>query len=79
MKIEYCINEYLEDKYELTLQDSFRGDSELIVHCCAEDYHDNHDGWEDTWPIKIRAFEDGHELGVFNVEREYSPEFIVMK
>lgn len=43
----------------------------------AEDYHGNHDGWEDRWPIEIEIFdsEDGPSAGRFEVERESVPQF----
>ncbi|WOE32790.1 MULTISPECIES: hypothetical protein [unclassified Acinetobacter] len=24
---------------------------------CAEDYYDNHDGWESTWPLEFHLYE----------------------
>lgn len=44
---------------------------------CAEDYHDQHDGWECTWPIQILLAEkeDSAVWKLFLVEREYSAEF----
>lgn len=56
-------------------------DQEALVDDCAEDYHKNHDGWEDTWPLKfsIAETEDGPIIATFNVERDYTPMFCAYK
>jgi hypothetical protein len=43
----------------------------------AEDYYDNHDGWEyKDWPYDIYIWdEDGKYLGASTVHMEYSPNF----
>jgi len=45
---------------------------------CASDYHDDHDGWESSWPIVLMLFEteDGPEVCRFSVDLEARPHFI---
>ena len=50
-----------------------------VAEDAAEDYHDNHDGWESSsWPVEITLYEtqDGPALGVFEVDREAQPVFM---
>ncbi|MDI6637075.1 hypothetical protein [Pantoea dispersa] len=53
--------------------DSF--DLEEIAQEAAEDFYENHDGWEAAWPREIEIFADGLSLGIFEVEREFTPVF----
>lgn len=50
-----------------------------LVDECAEDYHSNHDGWEDSWPLTITLWESesSNNGWSFEVEREMAPEFHV--
>jgi hypothetical protein len=47
------------------------------VEKCAQDFHWDHAGWECSWPLTfiLKLEEDGPVVGVFEVEREYSPSF----
>jgi hypothetical protein len=46
----------------------------------AEDYHSNHDGYEDDWPLTFVLLDDaGKELGRFMVDREAIPHFYAAK
>lgn len=47
----------------------------LVATDLADDYHHNHDGWEDDWPLELRIYKDGEEVGRFKVERESQPVF----
>jgi len=64
-----------EDAYECN--SSF---SELIyvAQSAAEDYWDNHDGWESSWPQKICVEVNG-ETGTFIVHMDTEPVFYVSK
>jgi hypothetical protein len=64
-----------ETRYEMTI-DSLTDRSDRAVEA-GEDYHHNHDGWEDSWPVEIELFdsEDGPCVGLFEVEREAIPSF----
>jgi hypothetical protein len=47
-----------------------------IAEAAAEDYHDNHDGWEANWPLILTIWADDKRLlGKFEVERETTPVF----
>lgn len=43
----------------------------------ASDYHDNHDGWESSWPLvfSLHETQGGPELARFEVQREAEPVF----
>jgi hypothetical protein len=64
------------DTYDL---DDSDGHEELAA-ACAEDFHDNYDGWESQWPrvITLYASKDGPELVRMSVQREYTPTFEAM-
>lgn len=47
----------------------------LIADELAEDYNDNHDGWEASWPLELRIYKDGVEVARFEVEKEMVPSF----
>lgn len=49
----------------------------LMADELAADYHDNHDGWEASWPSELRIYKRGEEVARFEVEREYEPTFIL--
>jgi hypothetical protein len=51
-------------------------DLEYIAEECADDYHSNHDGWEDSWPVTFLLWDNqGRELGTFEVYRDTEPVF----
>lgn len=52
-------------------------DWEIMAEACAEDYHSNHDGWEASWPVELRLYEDGTEVARLIVECEHQPAFSV--
>lgn len=53
-----------------------QSDIEHIAEEAAEDYHQNRDGWDCSWPITFTvATEDGKEIGDVQVERESVPHF----
>ena len=41
----------------------------------AQDYYDNCDGWESSWPKTISVFKNDRLLGVYSVELEHEPTF----
>lgn len=51
----------------------------LVATDLADDYHHNHDGWEDSWPIELRIYKDSEEVGRFSVEREMQPAFYALE
>lgn len=50
-------------------------DWELMAESCADDYHSNHDGWEASWPLEFRLYEDGAEVAHVTVDCEHRPSF----
>lgn len=59
--------------------DAFQCDSEAwdlqdAAEEAADDYHSNHDGWENSWPLTICVEQDG-KTGQFIVDREARPHF----
>jgi len=50
--------------------------AEYIAEDAAEDYFENHDGWESSWPQSFQIWtEDDEDYGVFEVEMEHEPVF----
>lgn len=46
----------------------------------AKDFHQNHDGWEYSWPLNLSIFRtDGSLVGTFEVDREMEPVFSARK
>lgn len=52
-------------------------EARMAAEEAAEDYWQNHDGWESTWPLTFALYEteDGPELHRFRVEEESEPVF----
>ncbi|WGL99114.1 hypothetical protein QE177_04330 [Arsenophonus sp. aPb] len=81
MLIQYAIHDINdeEDRYELEINSYDEKWSDLIATQCAEDYHNNHDGWESDWPLVIRIFANNEIIGDFKVEMEFWPSFPAKK
>lgn len=76
MEYRYSVdNASFEDSY--AFKTNFSEDNpEWVAEEAAKDYHSNHDGWEDSWPLDFELFTAaGVSLGVFTVEREAVPSF----
>ncbi len=74
MEFTYNIN---GGRYRFKLETSLGEDSsECIAEEAAEDYQENHDGGESSWPVEIRVFKGDELLGKYEVHREYEPIFI---
>lgn len=54
-------------------QRTYGEDWDLVATDLAEDFADHHDGWESSWPLQIRIYDHGQEIGRFEVEREFEP------
>ena len=50
-----------------------------IIEEAAEDYFNNHDGWENNWPIRIELFIESESIGIYSVELESTPIFSASK
>ena len=84
------MNEYLYCQSDDTKYDGFDPDSycdsiktnwdeespDYILQDCAEDFWNNHDGWESTWPLSFSVFSKSGEL-LFSgeVSMEMEPQF----
>ena len=80
MKVFYSVDEVCElSVYEMNAAgDSF---DKYVAEECAQDYHDNHDGWElQSWPytFSLRETEDGPVGARFAVDREAVPSFTAL-
>ena len=77
MKIWYTVPDHDEvSRYSCEVSTSTTFDDlDYQAEICAENYNDEHDGWESTWPLTIALFasEDGPEIARFKVEQEFSP------
>ena len=65
-----------DDAYECDVNFDYSDatDAKWIAEECAQDYHDNRDGWESKWPIKLSLIlSDG--IHDFEIERESVPQF----
>lgn len=73
---EYAI-ENEEERYEF--KTVFVSDSETgrnwIAQDAAEDFYNNHDGWEASWPIDFSIFSGEKFVGSFSVHCEAVPQF----
>lgn len=81
MKIYYttsCDHEefyFFESMWDLDENNSFMASE------AAEDFWDNHDGYEVSWPLTIMLHknEGGPEIGKYSIMRETVPEFHAIK
>ena len=55
-------------------------DAEDVAATAAENFHDQHDGWESSWPITFEILDEADiSLGSFQVDRELVPHFFVSR
>ena len=73
-KYHYIIEDYghIYPEDSMTVQSN---DSYSFANVVAEDYWDNYDGWESTWPLIFHIYDDEHYLGKYEVEMEAEPIF----
>jgi len=65
------------DTYEI---ESNFDDAEHVAVAAAEDFHDQRDGWESSWPITFEILDEADiSLGSFQVDREAVPHFFVSR
>lgn len=50
----------------------------LVATDLAADYHSNHDGWEDNWPIDLRIYKESECVWRGRVVLEMEPSFYVV-
>lgn len=49
--------------------------SRQLAETCAEDFHQNHDGWDASWPLRFVLFGNDEFLGEYVVDRVAVPQF----
>jgi hypothetical protein len=65
-----------EYRWEYDMGHIIFDDNAWLAECIAEDYFDNHDGWESSWPLNIFIWNNRQEfIGVYSVELENKPVF----
>lgn len=76
MNVEYSIGDAGERYSANTTWEMEEAALEYIAQDCAEDYHSNHDGWEDKWPLVVHLYStEGLRIGSFIVKLEMEPSF----
>jgi hypothetical protein len=75
--IIYAVDgEDIDNGYKLITTFAEEDPAWMIAEQAAEDYHANHDGWEDYCPLEFSIWlEDGTPLGTFSIELEAVPTF----
>jgi len=73
-KIWYSVD---DDEHRYTLE----GEYMLCAEDCADDFHNQHDGWECSWPKTFVLYDSATspEMGRYTVEREVEPVFYATK
>ncbi len=80
MRLEYIISDTFESYPENArkMRNVGKYDHEFIelfAEQCAENYWDNHDGYQSNWPLVFEIFLDGESKGKFDVDMESIPQF----
>ncbi len=72
-------------RYQLALDGEYDLDDdynrETVAELCAANWHTEKDGWEGEWPRVFSLYRDktGPAFAVFEVQREYEPQFSASK
>lgn len=74
-KFRYRVGKSEQDFEIETYTYTEEGEPTWLAEMAAEDYHDEHDGWEHRWPIEVHLFKDDKPLGTFTVHMEAQPVF----
>ncbi len=75
MKCRYYVEGFDEEEYAYEI-DTSSSSAENAADDCAEDWHNNHDGWEvKSWPLWFRVQLDDGPWYRCKVDREISPYF----
>lgn len=79
MKYKYGVDSNMPDYDFETSCWNYEDEGDYLAEEMAEDYQNNHDGWEVSFPIELSIFLDGVLVGTYEVEREFSPTFCASK
>lgn len=67
------------DGERFDFKSNFMSDTETgrswLAEDAAENFYDEHDGWEVSWPLEFSIYEGDTFLGCFSVDVEYRPHF----
>lgn len=78
-KVHYAVEDHgmeFEDSWCIDTVWDLDDGLDYIAEECAQDYHQNHDGWEAHWPVTFVMWDaQGKELGTCEVYRESEPVF----
>lgn len=83
-KLQYCAgserqSDVWSDRWDFPKnQPTYNEAWRLVATDLAEDYHSNHDGWEDTWPVNVRIYKDSECVWSGDVGLEMKPYFHVL-
>lgn len=70
---EYAVHPH-DERYEFS--SVFTTDAVYwLAEDAAEDFFNEHDGWDSSWPLTFRIFSDGFDLGFWSVDVERVPQF----
>ena len=64
-------------RYSIRTNRKYGDNYDGFARDAAEDYYDNHDGWEASWPLEIKVYSDEVLVGTFEAEMEMTPAFLV--
>ncbi|OWO78681.1 hypothetical protein B5C26_23605 [Photorhabdus luminescens] len=85
-KVKYAVYDFDDSDSRFELKSAPDVDSRFLAselknlaEECAEDYFDNHDGWDDIWPLDIYIWIDNESVGKFTVNIEMEPAFSAKK
>ncbi len=82
MIVYYSVVEHDEaSRYRLAETTWNFADPDYLAEECAENYHNEHDGWESEWPLTFVLYEteNGPERARMSVDRESVPSFTATK
>ncbi|EKS29278.1 hypothetical protein [Afipia felis] len=78
MKRDYQY-EVENDGERYDFKSNFTSDTETgkgwLAESAAEDFYNEHDGWEARWPLEFSIYEGETFLGCFSVDMESQPHF----
>ena len=77
-QIFYSVGPDHETRYPVDTKDCIvHLGNEYLAERAAQDYHLEHDGWEECWPIELVLYEteDGPAIDRFSVDCQPNPVF----
>ena len=77
----YIVDDYREFEHQLDYDYDLGDEYDLmdIAEESAQDYYNNHDGWENVWPCSFEIIINDESIGMFQVDSEPIPVFCAYK